>query len=159
MSGDGSWTYNCEAGTGCVVTNYGELHIARSKGVHESSLIQAKTMVLLEAVRYMIKLGVTECTFETDSKVIAGATWHRNLQCRWIGMHSEMCLMSEKGSKGTKALGAAMSTEYGCQLDMANRMAKRGTKEKWDFSSHTYPIFPFDTESHQVKIPVDRGIG
>lgn len=154
---DGSWVGNWEGGIGVVVLQNGTLLTAISKGVKAATPFQAEAIALLEATRYMTELGYLKCIFHTDCKALADAISAAQppLRVDWTGFREvfEVWRMFRE----CKEFECCYVPR--CQLGLADRLAKEGSKKKWDFACHTYPILNFDADPMQYHQNEDRGLG
>lgn len=141
---DGSWIGNWEGGIGVVVIHNGTLLTAISKGVKAASPFQAEAIALLEATRYMKELGYLQGIFQTDCKVLADAISAAQppLRVDWTGFRE----VFEVWRMFRECKEFEVCHVPRCQLGLADKLAKEGSKKKWDFSCHTYPILKFDAD-------------
>lgn len=135
-----SFIWLCGPITGFVVsilfhTLYGSI------GLYYSSVLfndYEKALALEEAVRYALQIGITDCVFETDNKSIAEAIMAMKppLQVDWRAFKQVFKVWKWfRGNQGLKCDHISRSHN-----EVADCLAKRGTHEKWDLETHTFPL-------------------
>lgn len=141
---DGSWVANWEGGIGYVLKDRGVLMSARSKGVHVSCPIQAEALAISEAVKQIRGLGITECSFETDSKTVAEALMSlqppANMDWRAFREVWEVWQWFKESE------GYTCKYVPRTQNETADILARRGTREKWDVTIFTFPLLLSENE-------------
>ena len=136
---DGSWVRNWEGGIGVVFKEGDILKWYTSRAVQACCSMQAEAQALKLGIQQATKLGISQCVFFTDYKELQEIVTKLQppTQMDWRACKEVLevwkLLMDNK--------------EYQCLFvnrghnEMADYLAKKGRKEKWNVSGFTFPLF------------------
>ncbi|XP_078152638.1 uncharacterized protein LOC144547828 [Carex rostrata] len=140
---DGSWISNWKGGLGFVLRKGDTLVAAKSKGVRACCPIQAEAQALLDAIQFVSAEGIDQCVFRSDCEVLVNlcSSLQPPIQTDWRAF-KEVQEIWERLKRNQR-----YSCEFlaRCHNELADLLARKGTKEDWEVMAYTYPLFNFDS--------------
>lgn len=136
---DGSWTMDWGGGIGFVIFDNDVLTVYVSAYTRACCPILAEARALLEAVKYVVSMGIEECTFYSDCQSLVQwcldigpptqADWKIYRECLEIWR-----ILKANGNYYCRFVPR-------CQNDMADQLARRGRMEGGTHRGYTFPTF------------------
>lgn len=136
---DGAWVQNWKGGVGVVIFKGEELLLHKSKAVQSISPLQSEALALWEGILEIQKLGVSNCSFLTDSKHLADliSQLHPPIDAEWKAFNVIQQIWLKLKQNGG----------YECQFiqregnDIANFLARKERLQKWNSVAFTFPLY------------------
>lgn len=137
---DGSWAFGWVGGIGFILLQGTLMRAYKMERVMACCPLQAEAIALLQGVNYAISIGLSECSFITDSSTLAAACSNLSppLEVDWRAHKEIFDVWKKMRCNG----GLTVSYESRESNGFADSLAKRGRRMGDSYLGFTYPIFP-----------------
>lgn len=137
---DGSWVQDRGGGVGFIITKGEELIICRAERVVAVCALQAETMALRRGFLQAQQLGISSCSFYTDSLSLVKLVSQNQppVEADWRA-YQEVYEVWEIAKRNQ---GFTIAHVSRCHNELADKLARWSRQSGMDYTSSTYPLLP-----------------